>query len=108
MTKVTVYKNNTGDITGFRCEDHSGFARAGKDIVCAAVSALVLNTINSIEKFTEDDFSGTQDEKNAVITFSLEPGYGRDSQLLLNSFVLGISNIMKENKKYLSITFEEV
>ena len=68
----------------------------------------MLNTINSIEKFTEDDFSGTQDEKNAVITFSLEPGYGRDSQLLLNSFVLGISNIMKENKKYLSITFEEV
>ena len=108
MTKVTVYKNNTGDITGFRCEDHAGFARAGRDIVCAAVSALVLNTINSIEKFTEDDFSGTQDEKNAVITFSLEPGYGRDSQLLLNSCVLGISNIMKENKKYLSITFEEV
>ena len=108
MTKVTVYKNKAGDITGFRCEDHAGFARAGRDIVCAAVSALVLNTINSIEKFTEDDFSGTQDEKNAVITFSLEPGYGRDSQLLLNSFVLGISNIQKENKKYLSITFEEV
>mgnify|MGYP004621701119 CR=1 FL=1 len=108
MTKVTVYKNNTGDITGFRCEDHAGFARAGRDIVCAAVSALVLNTINSIEKFTEDDFSGTQDEKNAVITFSLEPGYGRDSQLLLNSFVLGISNIMKEKLKFLSITFEEV
>ena len=108
MTKITVYKNKTGDITGFRCEDHAGFARAGRDIVCAAISALVFNTINSIEQLTEDDFSGTQDEKNAVITFSLEPGYGRESQLLLNSFVLGITNIRNENKKYISITFEVV
>jgi uncharacterized protein YsxB (DUF464 family) len=38
----------------------------------------------------------------------LEPGYGRESQLLLNSFVLGITNIRNENKKYISITFEEV
>ena len=43
MTKITVYKNKTGDITGFRCEDHAGFARAGRDIVCAAISALVFN-----------------------------------------------------------------
>ena len=108
MTKITVYKNKTGDITGFRCEDHAGFARKGKDIVCAAISVLVFNTINSIEELTEDSFSGEQDEKNAVIAFSLDSGYSEASQLLLKSFVLGITGIYEENKKYLSITFEEV
>ena len=30
---------------------HSGYAEAGSDIICAGVSALVINTINSIETF---------------------------------------------------------
>ena len=108
MTKITVYKNKAGDITGFRCEDHAGFAKKGKDIVCAAISVLVFNTINSIEELTDDSYSGEQDEKNAVIVFSLDSGYSEASQLLLKSFVLGITGIYEENKKYLSITFEEV
>ena len=108
MTKVTVYKNCSGDIIGFRCEEHSGFARSGKDVICAAVSALVLNTINSIEQFTEDDFEGEQDEKNAVIVFKLAEGYSSEAQLLLRSLVLGLDCIAEDNRKYISITFEEV
>lgn len=108
MTKITVYKNNAGDITGFRCRGHAGFAGKGKDIVCAAVSVLVLNTINSIEQFTGDVFSGEQDEENAVIDFQLEDGYSEKSQLLLKSMVFGLTNIEAENKKFISITFEEV
>ena len=108
MTKVTVYKTKAGDIKGFKCADHAGFARKGKDIVCAAVSALVLNTINSIEELTSDDFSGEQDEKNAVISFTLKDDFSADSQLLLKSLVLGLTSIEDDNPKYISITFEEV
>ena len=38
-------------------QGHAGYAEPGQDIVCAAVSALVINTINAIEAFTEDDFA---------------------------------------------------
>ena len=48
MIEITRIKNEQGENVGFRCYGHAGFARHGKDIVCAAVSALVLNTINSI------------------------------------------------------------
>ena len=34
---------------------HAGYAEEGYDIICAAVSALTVNTINSIEQFTEED-----------------------------------------------------
>ncbi len=108
MTKVTVYKNSEGDVIGFRCADHAGYAESGSDIVCAAVSALVLNACASIEQLTEDGFEGEEDEENAVISFRLTEGYSSDSVLLLNSLVLGLLNIAEENQEYISITFEEV
>ena len=108
MTKITVYKYKTGDIEGFRCEDHAGFARKGKDIVCAAISVLVINTINSIEQLTDEDFVCEQDEKNAVISFHLKENHSEKAQLLLQSMVLGLSNVESENKKYISITLQEV
>ena len=36
---------------------------SGQDIVCAAVSVLVINTMNSIERFTDDETSCVSDEE---------------------------------------------
>ena len=69
MIEITRIKNENGENIGFRCLGHAGFARRGKDIVCAAVSALILNTVNSIEAFTEDKFSCAQEEKSGLIEF---------------------------------------
>ena len=33
---------------------HAGYAEEGQDIICAAVSALIVNTVNSVETLTED------------------------------------------------------
>ena len=54
MTKVTFYQNSENQCVGFTSEDHAGYAQEGEDIVCAGISALVINTVNSIEDFTED------------------------------------------------------
>ena len=39
MIEITRIKNEQGENIGFRCLGHAGFARRGKDIVCAGVSA---------------------------------------------------------------------
>ena len=53
MIKAVFYtKNNT--YFGFKISGHADYGCCGKDVVCAGVSALVINTINSIEKFTND------------------------------------------------------
>ena len=44
MTHVSVIKTRNGDYIGFNCIGHSGYAEAGEDIVCAAISVLVINT----------------------------------------------------------------
>ena len=55
MITITIYQNHE-DVTGFRCIGHSGYAESGSDIICAGVSALVINTINSIDSLTKSSF----------------------------------------------------
>ena len=49
MIEVTVYKTMRHEYAGFDMSGHAGYDDIGKDIVCAAVSVLVINTLNSIE-----------------------------------------------------------
>ena len=53
MIEVTVYKTMRHEYAGFDMSGHAGYDDIGKDIVCAAVSVLVINTLNSIERFTD-------------------------------------------------------
>lgn len=57
MTTVTIYQTKNGIYKGFELSGHAGYAKNGADIVCAAISMLTTNTINSIETFTDDFFS---------------------------------------------------
>ena len=50
MIEITRIKNERNENIGFRCFGHAGFARHGKDIVCASISSIVYTTINAIEK----------------------------------------------------------
>ena len=46
---------------------HAGFDQSGRDIVCAAISILVINTINSIEELAAEKIIVDADEKAGTI-----------------------------------------
>ena len=48
MITVTFHKTKAGEYKDFLCSGHAGYDDYGKDIVCASVSVLVINTINSL------------------------------------------------------------
>jgi uncharacterized protein YsxB (DUF464 family) len=105
MIKVSVYKNAENLITGFTLSGHADYSEYGSDIVCAAVSALVINTINSIENFTSDKFRIEQDEKNGFIEFHVISSMSNNSNLLLSSLALGLQGIEEEySGKYIKLT----
>ena len=80
------------------------YAPSGNDIICAAVSALVFTTINSIGEFTESGFEVEQNEEKGHIYFRLKDGFTYDAELLLKSLKLGIEEIQKTyGKKYIRI-----
>ena len=105
MIKVSVYKNAENLITGFTLSGHADYSEYGSDVVCAAVSALVINTINSIENFTSDKFRIEQDEKNGFLEFHVISSMSNNSNLLLSSLALGLQGIEEEySDKYIKLT----
>lgn len=107
MIAVTVFQDQD-KYTGIRLSGHADYADAGEDIVCAAVSALTINALNSIEAFTEDAFTEEVREDDAFIEFHLEEGFSPKSELLMLSLILGLQSVAQENKSFITLTIEEV
>lgn len=104
MIRVSIYKNAEDLITGFQLSGHALFANHGSDIVCAAVSVLVINTINSIESFTSDQFRVEQDEKNGFMEFHVVSPISSNTNLLLDSLALGLQGIANDySEKYIKL-----
>ena len=57
MTEISFYITEDDKFFGFEAEGHAGYARFGKDIVCAAVSALTATFINSVDELTDSKIS---------------------------------------------------
>jgi uncharacterized protein len=109
MVHITIYKNGLGEYTGFRTSGHASYAEYGQDIVCAAISVLTINTVNSVEKLTDCEFGFDKDEESGRMEFILEEQAPAEAKLLLSSMVLGLQGIQESyGKAYLSLNFKEV
>ena len=109
MTKVTIYKNSEKKCVGFRVHGHAGFAEAGEDIVCAAISILVINTMNAIETYTNVKFSQQVDEAQGLIEYQIKKPT-KETTLLLDTMVLGLQTLEdnEDYEDYIDLIFEEV
>lgn len=113
MINVNIYRGVDSNIYGFKLSGHSGYAEEGSDIVCSAVTVLVINTINCIEAYTDETFQCDADEiKGGFIEYLLpEIKKGKknhDVALLLNTMVNGLEDIKNEYSCYININDEEV
>lgn len=110
MIKITVYQNDRNEYVGFRTEGHAGYAPAGEDVVCSAVSVLVINTINAIETFTKDNAVISSDDESGEISYRFVHSPSSEATLLFSAMVLGLQNMVEdeEYRKYIDLRFKEV
>ncbi|RZS93003.1 ribosomal-processing cysteine protease Prp [Cuneatibacter caecimuris] len=109
MIRVTIMQDSLGEPVGFVTEGHAEYAEAGRDIICAAVSVLVLNAVNSVEQFTEDGFQAEQEQESGKIRFHFTEEPSVSGRLLIRSMILGLEQIQEEyGTDYLRLQFEEV
>ena len=106
MISVIFYKKN-GSYFRIECSGHAGNAPEGENIVCAAISALVINCFNSVEKFTRD-YVSSETSKDGITSLQLKENISHDTELLVKSLELGLNEISKDNRKYLKISVKEV
>ena len=97
MIHVLFYKKkDNGKICGFELISHA------RSNVCAAVSALVINTANSIEKFTDNDITMDYNDNGGFMKLILtEPD--DTAILLLESLELGIGSLKEQYKRQIKI-----
>ena len=96
MITARLFQNSAKQYWGFKIEGHAGYADEGEDIICAAVSVLALNTVNSIEALTdvtpicsmEDGFLSCE----IPVLRDMNEKYP-DVTLLLDSLALGLKSI---------------
>ena len=97
MIEALFLTNEQDRIWSFEIRGHAGFAPSGDpDIVCAAVSALSLNTVNGLEKFSPDPVQYEMNE-DGFLSLRVEAvrrgGGSSDTDLILNLLRLGLQSI---------------
>ncbi len=100
MTRITFYRRG-GVFYGFEEIGHSGFADAGNDILCAAISSMTMLVINMIEVSFETDVQYLIDEEKAkitVTTLGALPDYAEDEkmQYAVSGVIEGYYNQLKD------------
>lgn len=106
--EVRIYKDSKGTIHGFQVSGHSELGPAGSDVLCSAVSALTITTVNAIETFTKDPVDvEAVNEAEGFLHFRLKK-VSKESKLLLDALVLGLKDVQRSYDRYLSIIEEEV
>lgn len=79
------------------------------DILCAAISVTVINTINSLEQLAGETLKVTQNEETGFIKCDFDASLQDKSIFLLDSMVFCLKNLSKEyGENYLQVKFEEV
>ena len=107
MIHIDVEKRD-GAYSFFRSSGHAGFAGVGEDIVCSAVSILVINTANSIMSFCDDAVSIDADDAKGEISIRFDETPGHDATLLMDSMMLGLGGVAEEYKDFVKIKYQEV
>jgi hypothetical protein len=108
MIDINLLKRK-GIYQGLTTKGHALFDDYGKDIVCAAASVLVINTINSIETLTSDKINVDVVPGDGIINMEFISSPTHESRLLMDSLLLGLQSIRKKyGDNYLRVNIKEV
>ena len=108
---VAFFRKADGTLTGYRAQGHTGYAEAGSDIVCAAVSALTQSTLNGLKGVLKAPVMYDIDGDKALLEVQLTPeatkGQVEAAQLLLVTLLEGLQAIERSYPRNVRIFFEE-
>jgi uncharacterized protein YsxB (DUF464 family) len=105
MTEVRVQRAGDGSVAGVEASGHSGYAQSGEDIVCAAISALVVTALIGLKRVAKHPHQGSA--SSGRMYCKLLPGGTSESfmkaQAVLETTVLGLKDIAKDYPQFLRV-----
>ena len=109
MTNVQILKNKS-NILGFIVSGHSGYAEAGSDIVCSAISTLAQSACVGLDNVLNLNPIVKIDEKNAYLSCTLRKNSNNaqieQAQIIFKTFEKSVQLLLLEDKnlkKYINL-----
>ena len=104
MTKCEFFRENER-ITGFSISGHSGYAEAGQDIVCAAISAVVTRAEATINDVCGAKAKVRVKEEDARITLTLPASCDEEEsiQAILAGMLLTLCSLRDDYPDYIEV-----
>ncbi len=115
MIKAEFFTTDGGRPAGFRITGHAGYAEAGEDIICAAVSAIAYTALGYMDELLLKENGRHLDftEKDGELFWKRNGSIGEleteKVDAVLDAMKVGMLQIERSyGKKYLNVTSQEV
>ena len=104
MTRCEFFRENER-ITGFSVSGHSGYAEAGQDILCAAISAAVALTETTINDVCGGKAKVRVKEEDARVTLTLPTSCDEEEtvQAVLSGLMLTLISLREDYPDYIEV-----
>ena len=116
MTKIVFFRSG-GVYYGFEEHGHTGYASAGEDILCSALSAMTMLVINTVEVAYSSDVEYTIDEgathimvrsKSALLEFEEDERKRYAISGLFLSYFYQLNELREEYYDYLDVEVKDI
>lgn len=102
MTKITI-TTDSGKTVRIKADGHAGYAKHGEDIVCSAISVLMLTGDRALSKIANHD---TTEISEGVIILDISSVENNKAETILETIRIGLEGIVTSYGQYISIEYQ--
>lgn len=106
MIKAEFFKTPDGHLLGFRIKGHSGYAEAGKDIICAFVSSAAYMTANTITEII--GIKAEVEDGDGKMLLRVNKKDAEKCRDMLEGLKLHLINTEEQYPEFLQVNYTEV
>ena len=104
MINISIVEDEFGAVRGFEIKGHSGYAKSGSDIVCAAVSALAYTAVGAICDMCKKPLWKTRDGyMKCIVPDDIMKNSKGVVATILNTIIIGFRPIELSYSKYVKV-----
>ena len=105
MVTVDLFRDADGCLNGFSSKGHAGYAAAGQDIVCAAISAILQTAVLGITDRLGLDVAFTMEEGEMTLHLldPLSKAQKNNADLILDTMRLGLKSLAMAQSECIQI-----
>lgn len=104
-----IFRSNR-EVIGYEIKGHTGFAEAGQDIVCAAVSVLAQTGANALEKLAglEPRIQMEDGYLQVMLPKNLQESEREQAKTILDTILVGLEEVVEAYPRYVKLKYREV